>query len=126
MQPEARQTKKIKEIFHNLQGYDSHLIDKAYRGKVEGEKVRGSMDVIANTDEKYMAMTIGRFQFMDSLQHLAASLEKLKRGLDDTPHLKAVYATNSELLARKGVYPYEYMDGFDRQDSRPLRPLPAP
>ena len=76
--------------------------------------MRGGIDVIANTDEIYMSMTIGRFQFMDSLQHLAASLEKLVRGLDDTPYLKAVYATNSERLARKGVYPYEYMDGFDR------------
>ena len=38
-----RQTKKIKVIFHNLKGYDSHLITKAYRGKVEGEKVMGSI-----------------------------------------------------------------------------------
>ena len=120
-----RQTKKIKVIFHNLRGYDSHLITKAYRGKVEGEKVRGGIDVIANTDEKYMSMTIGRFQFMDSLQHLAASLEKLVTGLDDMPHLKAVYATNSELLARKGVYPYEYMDSFDRFNEARLPPIEA-
>ena len=62
-----------------------------------------------------MSMAIGRFQFMDSLQHLNASLEKLAKGLGgNLPYLKKEFPTQFELLARKGVYPYEYMNSFER------------
>ena len=71
----------------------------------------GSIDVITNTDKKYMSMTMGRFQFMDSLQHLNASLEKL-----------AKRARRKPALARKGVYPYEYMNSFERFDETDLPP----
>ncbi|XP_067940274.1 uncharacterized protein [Watersipora subatra] len=108
-----RQTKKINVIFHNLKGYDSHLIVKAY----EGYK---GIDVIANTDEKYMSMRIDRFKFIDSMQHLNSSLAKLVKGLDDLLHLKQEFPEHYGLLARKGVYPYEYMDSHERFKERRL------
>ncbi|XP_067947655.1 uncharacterized protein [Watersipora subatra] len=108
-----RQTKKINVIFHNLKGYDSHLIVKAY----EGYK---GIDVIANTDEKYMSMRIDCFKFIDSMQHLNSSLAKLVEGLDDLPHLKQEFPEHYGLLARKGVYPYEYMDSHERFEEKQL------
>ncbi|XP_067945243.1 uncharacterized protein [Watersipora subatra] len=108
-----RQTKKINVIFHNLKGYDSHLIVKAY----EGYK---GIDVIANTDEKYMSMRIDRFKFIDSMQHLNSSLAELVKGLDDLLHLKQEFPEHYGLLARKGVYPYEYMDSHKRFKERRL------
>ncbi|XP_067936706.1 uncharacterized protein [Watersipora subatra] len=108
-----RQTKKINVIFHNLKGYDSHLIVKAY----EGYK---GIDVIANTDEKYMSIRINRFKFIDSMQHLNSSLAELVEGLDDLPHLKQEFPEHYGLLARKGVYPYEYMDSYERFEEKQL------
>jgi hypothetical protein len=119
-----RHSNEIAVVFHNLRGYDSHLIAKAYKSK-------SSIGVIANTDEKYMTMTIPvileqekypwKFKFIDSLQFLGTSLDKLVKNLEGKlPHLKSVYPEHYELLSRKGVYPYEYMNSFDRFDEEKL------
>ena len=39
--------------------------------------------VIAKSMEKFIGFTIGRLQFMDSLQHLSSSLDKLVSNLAD-------------------------------------------
>ena len=52
---------------------------------------------------------------------MSASLEKLVESLKgDLPHLTAAYPEHAELLARKGGYPYEYMDSFIRFDKTEL------
>ena len=51
-------TKKITAIFHNLRGYDSHLIIK------EISKFDGKVTVILNGLEKYMAFTINTVWFL--------------------------------------------------------------
>ena len=105
-----RETKKINVIFHNLKGYDSHL----------------SIKVIANTDEKYMQMKIGRFVFIGSMQHLNSLLEKFVEGLDSkVPYLQTEYPNDYKLLARKGVYPYEWIDSFKKFDKKELPPIEA-
>ena len=122
-------------MFHNPKGYDSHLIVRAYKGYINGKGERaGDISVIANTDEKYMTFEAGGFQFKDSLQHLPTSLASLVNALDgDTPYLKGEYPDHSKLLARKGVYPYEYMTSidismmtsFDKFDETRLPPIEA-
>ena len=48
-------------IFHNLRGYDSHLIMQAIR------KHHGRIDVVPNNYELYQSFTIGRrLKFLDS------------------------------------------------------------
>ena len=86
-------------IFHNLKGYDSHLIFK------ELNKFNCKISVIPNGLEKYMRFTlnsniilIGFMLFMNSF------LDRLVKNLNDFKYLSK----------KKGVYPYEYMNSFQR------------
>merc|ERR1712055_190183 len=71
-----RKLKRIPVVFHNLAGYDSHIIMQSLC-KVECKEPR----VIAKSMEKFIGFTIGNLQFTDSLQHLSASLDKLVTNL---------------------------------------------
>ena len=55
--------------------------------------------------------------FIDSMQFLNSSLEKLVKNLsdDDFKYLtKEFDSRNLELLNQKGAYPYKYIDSFKR------------
>ena len=103
-------TKKVPIIFHNLRGYNSHLIF------FELKHFYVKTDVIPNRLEKYMAFFLKK-NFIDSMQFMNSSLEKLVRNLIDNgfKYLTEVCGfKNLELLKQKDVYPYEYMDSFKR------------
>ena len=71
-------TKKISVIFHNLRGYDSHLVFH------ELKKFGVKIDVIPNGLEKYMAFILNKhFVFIDIMQFMISSLEKLVKNLSD-------------------------------------------
>ena len=123
---------KIPVIFHNLRGYDSHFImqeigaivkDYEYTNK-KGQKCQMNINAIPNNMEKYMAFMLGNhLTFLDSFQFMSSSLEKLvgnlpKESLKYTS--KMFKGTKFDLMVRKGVYPYDYMDSFDKFNS----PLP--
>ncbi|CAB4006917.1 Hypothetical predicted protein, partial [Paramuricea clavata] len=67
-------------------------------------------------------------RFIDSFKFMASSLDKLVKGLgkDDFKNLDLMLGRNTkeqrELLKQKGVYPYEYMDGFERLKETSLPP----
>jgi hypothetical protein len=63
--------KNIPVVFHNLKGYDSHLIMQ-HIGKFDGR-----ISCIPNNMEKYLSFSLGNLVFIDSLQFLNASLDKL-------------------------------------------------
>ena len=108
-------TGKIPVVLHNLRGYDSHLIMQGL-GKLKSEKI----SCIPNNTEKYISFSVGDLVFIDSLQFLNSSLEKLvanlsRKGEDKFRVLKKYIDTDKvPLLLRKGVYPYEYMDSFSK------------
>ena len=105
-------TKKFPVIFHNLRGYDSHLIF------CELNKFDVKIDVIPNRLEKYMAFFLNKnLVFIDSMQFMNSSLEKLVKNLsdDDSIYLTQEFVSkNLELLKQNDAYPYEYMDSFKR------------
>ena len=71
-------TKKVPVIFHNLRGYDGHLIMK------ETNNFDVIIDVIPNGLEKYMAFIINRnLLFIYSMQFMNSSLDSLVRNLVD-------------------------------------------
>ena len=91
--------------------------------------------VIAKGIEKYISMSFGNLKFKDSLLFLNGSLESLvkyrkEKGSDQFKNLRAYF--NNEwshlpesafnLLTRKGVYPYSYMDSFERFQEENLPP----
>ena len=71
-------TKKVPVIFHNLRGYDSHLIFN------ELDKFDVKIKVIPNGLEKYMAFFLNKnLVFIDSMQFMNSSLDKLVKNLSD-------------------------------------------
>jgi hypothetical protein len=115
-----RTTYKIPVFIHNFRGYDSHLIVPAFthfKGMI--------MQVIGQGLEKYLSLTWDTtIVFKDSLQFLSGSLDALvaclkKSGKDKFKVLTAEFVgkTDNEgmdMLLRKGVYPYDYMNHTDR------------
>ena len=71
-------TKRVPVIFHNLKGYDSHLIMQKI-GKFDIK-----VSVIPNGLEKYMAFTINKYLvFIDSTQFMNSSLDALVKSLSN-------------------------------------------
>ena len=135
-------------VFHNLSGYDSHLFIKNL-GFSEG-----NIDCIPNNEEKYISFSkkiqvdtypkktlnadgdifyeqkpkYHEIRFIDSFKFMATSLEKLVNNLpkDDCINLGLYYSGDKfNLLARKGVYPYEYMDSLEKLKETTLPPKEA-
>ena len=117
---------KIPIIFHNLRGYDSHFIMQqigeiakkhAYMNK-KGEKQDLNINAIPNNMEKYMAFMLGNhLTFIDSFQFMSSSLDKLVSNLpkDDLIYTSKVFkGKRLNLMSQKGVYPYDFMDSFEK------------
>jgi hypothetical protein len=142
-----RTVREIPVFFHNLSGYDGHIIFQNLCKVQEKLKVK----VIAKTIEKFITFSIGKLQFKDTLQFLPSSLEKLVKNLrakaekeevqeHKIEKLKVLFnnlynyfehkwshlpQTAFEMLTRKLVYPYSYMDGFDKFKETELPPKEA-
>ena len=133
---ECRKPKVLPVIFHNLQGYDAHLFIKQL-AKLEGE-----LKCIPSTEEKYISFSktikvaeykdIGgniiplkfEIRFLDSFKFLQTSLSNLVSNLspDDFQNTKHVCKSNTGLLTRKGVYPYDYVSSLDKLSETCLPP----
>ena len=85
--------------------------------------------------EKYITVSLGRYiVFKDSLMFLNTALDTLGRnllagGVEKFVHLRAeLPSINDEklqLLMRKGVFPYDYIDSWDRMVEEQLPPKEA-
>ena len=115
-------------IFHNLSGYDAHLFVKNL-GKSEG-----NIKCIPNNEEKYISFSkdivVGEYvnkkgekvevkheiRFLDSFKFMASSLESLvgNLGLEKLIKTRKEFGEKAELLSRKGIYPYDYMNGIKK------------
>ena len=114
---------KIPVVFHNLRGYDSHLIISEL-GKDNLEDVY----CIPNNMEKYMMFSIGQLVFIDSMQFMAESLDKLSSNLkDEDMQITRKYTSeaNFKLLRKKGIYPYDYVSDFPVFEETCLPPREA-
>ena len=124
---------KIPVIFHNLRGYDSHFIMQEIGAVVKNHKYKNNKGVetemtinaIPNNMEKYMAFMLGNhLTFIDSFQFMSSSLEKLVNNIpkEALKYTSEVFVGKEfDLMIRKGVYPYDYMDSFDKFNE-PLPP----
>ena len=119
-------TIKIPVLFHNLRGYDSHFIMQqigeiakkhSYINK-RGEECHMNINCIPNNMEKYMAFMLGNnLVFLDSFQFMSSSLDNLTKNLPDDAfkYTQQVFIKEQfNLMKQKGIYPYDYMDSFDR------------
>ena len=96
----------------NIQDEDGKIVRKEVSESI-------SINVIAQNTEKYMAFYIGQhLAFIDSFAFLGTSLDKLAKNLEDDEYIytKKYYSdpVQFNLMKRKGVYPYDYMDSTIR------------
>ena len=127
-------------IFHNLSGYDSHLFIKNL-GKSEGK-----IGCIPNNEEKYISFSkhilvdkfknkkgeekevVREIRFIDSFKFMAASLDSLVNNLpkESFKNLTEFYEGEQlDLIKRKGVFPYDWFDNFNRLSTDHLPPKEA-
>ena len=132
---QARVPKFTPVFMHNLDGYDSHLFIKNAGNEF------GEISAIANNEEKYVSFSLkivwGEFEdkegkkhklfheirFLDSLKFMNYPLADLVKNLgkEDLHCLKRFFTPeDAELLSRKGIYPYEFMDSFEKFDLKSL------
>ena len=130
-----RSPKFIPVLFHNLEGYDAHLFIRNLGVS------SGNIKCIPKTEEKYTSFTkeieVDEFKskddkkrkikrelkFLDSFKFMASSLDKLVKGLgkDDFKNMDLMTTHyTKEQQGMLNVYPYEYMDGFDKLEEASL------
>ncbi|KAB0797904.1 hypothetical protein PPYR_08897 [Photinus pyralis] len=120
-------THTIPVVFHNLSGYDAHFVVTDIATRMDGK-----IDLLPITKEKYISFTKHidesrvSFRFIDSFRFMASGLDKLSSALTEFPNLKAQFSTlpadQFNLLTKKGVMPYDYLDSFDRFEEPTLPP----
>lgn len=118
---------KLPVVFHNLKGYDSHLIIKSYRGKE-------NLSCIPSNTEKYLSLSIDNFNFIDSYQFMPQSIEALVDNLKKDGIMKfknclakfknqKLTPAQQNLIIQKGVYPYTYSNSWDKFNKDHLPPI---
>ena len=119
----------IPVIFHNLKGYDAHFILQSANNPKFGFK---NIKCIPLNKEKYVSFSIDNYRFIDSFQFMSTSLEKLISNLKKSGGLEAFKITRKyysgeklDMLTRKGVCPYDYLDSFEKFDETCLPPKSA-
>ena len=131
----------IPAVFHNLSGYDAHLFIRELGAHTS------DMEVIAKNEEDYISFSIKvpvdryidkngeekdkliELRFINSFKFMSSSLDSLTKdlvrggkklfGFEDYSQLQY------DLLTRKGVYPYEYINSLDRFNETQLPPIDA-
>ena len=130
-----RNPKFVPVVFHNLEGYDSHLFIRNLG--VSEDEIR----CIPKTDEKYISFTksvvVGKYidkdgeekvrrgslRFIDSYKFMDSSLGTLVGNLDRESFRntsKFYSGKRLSLLLRKGVFTYDYMADITKLDETSL------
>ena len=84
----------------------------------KGEKQDLNINTIPNNMEKYVAFMLGNhLTFINSFHFMSSNLDKLVSNLskDDLIYTyKAFKGKRLDLMSQKGVYPYDFIDSFEK------------
>ncbi|XP_033228826.1 uncharacterized protein LOC117180437 [Belonocnema kinseyi] len=120
----------IPVVLHNLSGYDSHffIIELA-------QSFEGHVSLLPVNEEKYISFTKYvpnprvKLRFIDSFRFMPCSLKKLASYLNHSAKTitRKFCKNDSEynLLTRKGVFPYKYIDSWKKLEEGSLPPKEA-
>ena len=104
--------RKLPIVFHDLQGYDGHIIFK------ELNNLDVDISVIPKGTDKYMSIIVNRYiTFIGSIQFYNNSLDTLASNLNDKDfeYLLSEFGIDKlEILKRKDAYPYEWVDSYEK------------
>ena len=110
-------TDQIPVVFHNLKGYDAHHLMQAMAN------LQKEVKCVANNMEKYITFSVDGLRFIDSLNFLQGSLDSLVKATPkEALKMTSTISNGSDLLYKKGIYPYEYMDSWDKFKETKLPP----
>ena len=111
--------------FHINFSYDHHLIIAALAKKYGASNI----DLVGTSKEKYSKISTRNFVFVDSYSHLSDSLDNLAKNLHDKGEDLFTFVRDEfpddnqfNLCLKKLVYPYSYMDSFEKFSE----PIPGP
>ena len=103
-------------FFHNLSGYDTHL----FIHKIVNHPafIPDSLSAIPITEENYVSFSadFSAGTYFDNKHNKTCQSRITLSFLD------SMFYQDNQLLCRKGIYPYEYMDSFDKCDETSLHP----
>ncbi|XP_065667559.1 uncharacterized protein LOC136087872 [Hydra vulgaris] len=122
-------------LFCNISGYDSHLFIKKLS--------EGKLSCIPINEEKYISYSreikVGEFtnkegenietkrelRFLDSYRFMSSSLDALSKNLlkEQCKNIGKLHSGKQlDLLLRKGIYPYDWVDSVDKFNETQLPP----
>ena len=126
-------------MFHNLLGYDAHLFITELASLTDR-----SIGVIAKNTEDYVSFSIKvevdkyinengiekskeiELRLIDSFKFMSSSLDSLvnnlAKGGEQLFGLEEYNENQYKLLIKKGIYPYEYMNDWDKFKENELPP----
>ena len=87
-------------------------------------RVQGEIKCIPTNTEKYISFSLGNLRFIYSVNFLQSGFDKLVKGCDEFAIIWKIIQTprKQRLLLKKGIYPYEYIDSFERFNETRLPP----
>ena len=110
---------KIPLFFHNA-NYDIKQFINAFR-ILKGDDYVKSMSGVPCNMEIFKSLNMDNICIMDSYAHLGSSLDKLIKNLPEERKIRLKTITDDpvkfELINKKGLYPYEFVDGLDKLDT---------
>ena len=117
-------TYEIPIFFHNLRGYDSHLLLEHFPPLTRQDRV----NCIATNFEQFLTFSFRGLKFVDSYQFLKAPLSTLAENLKKSGEERFIptkrhFNKQFDLVTRKGVYCYSYMTSFEKFNQTELPPI---
>ena len=141
--------KFVPVYMHNLKGYDSHLFIRAlYKYGYQNEEItcipnneekyisfskKIKVDEFHNKKTDKMEPVLFEIRFLDTIGFMNTGIEKLVENLSsecktikelrDTFEYTSEHFTNDkqfELMTKKGIYPYDYIDDFNKMNDTSL------
>lgn len=129
----SKDARFIPIVFHNLTGYDSHLIVKEL---ATAPNFKERVQLLAENKERYIAFTKFikgsniNFRFIDLFRFMPSSLVKLAPYLEKYDITRSVFEKDDQythdqikLLLGKGVFPHDHVSSFDKlkQETLPFK-----